>query len=177
MTLQGITHLPLPLQLVIKNMPVKVKVQGFIILFFKNSGSFPMSTEFNSLWTFEVYFVIILITMQILIALPNLSLHEHFGFQWSFRLLINDRRYVINASAVNSHSTCLKWVQRCQTGWDRCSRASKVTTDWSRALCEHFGRCRKKLRTLKIVNFADGCIYTTQYIWCKSNTEYFLCSL
>lgn len=63
MTLQGIIHLPLPLQLVIKNMPVKVKVQGFIILFFKNSVSSPMSMEFNSLWTSEVYFVITLITM------------------------------------------------------------------------------------------------------------------
>lgn len=160
MTLQGIIHLPLPLQLVIKNMLVKVKVQGFIILFFKNSGSSPMSMEFNSLWTFEVYFVIILITMQILIALLNLSLHKHFGFQGSFGLLINDRRYVINPSRVNSQSTCLKWVQRCQTGWDRCSGASKVTTDSSRPLCEHFGRCRRKLGTLKIVNFAEGWVYT-----------------
>lgn len=160
MTLQGIIHLPLPLQLVIKNMLVKVKVQGFIILFFKNSGSSPMSMEFNSLWTFEVYFVIILITMQILIALLNLSLHKHFGFQWSFGLLINDRRYVINPSWVNSQSTCLKWVQRCQTGWDRCSGASKVTTDSSKLLCEHFGRCRRKLRTLKIVNFSEGWLYT-----------------
>lgn len=160
MTLQGIIHLPLPLQLVIKNMPVKVKVQGFILLFFKNPGSFPLSMEFNSLWTFEVYFVIILITMQILIALANLSFHEHFGFQCSFRLFINDRRYVINPSPVNSHSTVLKWVQRCQTGWDRCSRASRVTSDRSRPLCEHFGRCRRKLGTLKIVNFAEGWLYT-----------------
>jgi len=34
---------------------------------------------------------------------------------------------------VDSHRTYLSWVQRCQTGWGRCWRASKVT--WSSAWC------------------------------------------
>lgn len=62
-------------------MPVKVKVQGFIILFFKSSGSSPKITNVNSQWTSEVYFA----NFDVNSDCPSKALLTlKFGFQWSF---------------------------------------------------------------------------------------------
>lgn len=72
-----------------------VKVQGFIILFSKSSGSSPKITNAHSQWTSEVYFA----NFDVNSDCPSKSLLTlTFGFQRSFGFSINDKRCVINLS-------------------------------------------------------------------------------